>query len=225
MHDMLPLLRRYYAIAVGIFLLIHFPMRMLAHFTVSRSGMRDWWPHPLFGVVVSNLVLLLSFVLVEGVFIAYVLESEHGAPSLRRAIRRAGSRFGALVVARAAYFAAVAAGLALFIVPGVIVAVLFMLHSWILLAEGVSVVEAYRRSAALVKGRVLSTLRRFLPVAVATALSFGAGFFLVMLTLRAIRPFPVFKIAPLTMTLAETAIVLPILMAGVLFFRYREVQV
>jgi hypothetical protein len=216
------LLRRYLLPALAIFLLIHFPIRALAHLSTSRSGLRDYWSSPIMGVLIANLLLLLSFVLVEGTFISYVLAAEQGRPSLANAVRHAGRRFGTLLLARIIYFVVIAVGLAMFVVPGIILAILFMFHAWIIVAEDQPAISALRRSATLLRAHLFPTLRRVLPVALATAAWLGSGFVVVGMTLRTVRPFPILKLAPLTMTLVESGIILPVLLAGVLFFYHRS---
>jgi hypothetical protein len=214
--------RRVFLPTLGVFLLIHFPARLAAHASISRSGLREYWPHPITGVIVSNLVLLASFVLVEGTLIAYAAASAQRETSLEAALRTSFKRFPRLVAARFLYFVAVACGLVLFVVPGVVVAVLFSMHAWAVIVEDRSALSSLRRSWQLVRGRVGGTFRRLVPATVASAVWLAAGFVIVGFLLQAIRPFPVFKVAPLVMAIVETGIILPVLAVGVLFSRYRS---
>ena len=151
--------RKYFLPAAGMFLLIHFPARLLAHLSMSRSGLRDYWPHPVAGVIVANLVLLASFVLIEGTLIAYVAASARETSSMEAAFRRACARFPQLLLARILYFVSVAAGLAFFVVPGLVIAVFFSMHAWAVIAEDRQPVRSLSRSYELIRGRFGSTLR------------------------------------------------------------------
>src|SRR5688500_4951266 len=103
--------RRVFIPAVGIFLLVHLPVRLAAHASISRSWFRDYWSHPAIGVVVANLLLFLSFVLVEGALISYVAPLDTRERSVEEALRHAFSRFPQLLLARSLYVAAVGCGL------------------------------------------------------------------------------------------------------------------
>jgi hypothetical protein len=214
--------RRVFIPTFGIFLLVHLPARLAAHVSVSGSGLRDYWSHPVVGVLAANSVLLASFVIVEGALIAYVAARSRREASLEAALRQSFNRFPQLLLARLLYFVFVGCGLVLFVVPGVIVAVLFSMHGWVIIAEDRSVVSSLRRSFELVRGRVLGTIRHLLPATLASLVWLTSGFALLGLLLRAVRPFPVFKLAPFAMVIIETGIILPVLAIGLLFYRYRS---
>lgn len=108
---------------------------------------------------------LLGEVLYAGVVAAAVLAAREGREHTLRQIARK-LPYGRLILADLLWVLAVATGLLLLIVPGLIAMAWFALIGPVIEIEQTRVVEGFRRSADLVRGHTLRVLALILPVLV-----------------------------------------------------------
>ncbi len=218
----LRLFRSFYLRALGVFLLVHFPLRVVGHFVRSDSAIGEMVGSTLAQALLANGVLLVSWTLVEGALLATLVARRRGeqigiGASLAESVRR----FPTFLAARTIFLAAVVLGTALLVVPGVLAACLLMLHGWMIFDRRLGVFASLAESVKVVRSRLRSTVGISLPVAGITALWVVAGVAMVAVTLRLTAPImPIFKIAPFTMTLMETGFLLFTLLTGIVYANY-----
>ena len=215
----LSLFRSLYWRALILFLIIHFPLRIMVHFVISSEMVTNRVVRSLS----ANAVLLVSWTLTEGAILALMVQRRRaGTTSLRAAVCESLRRFPVFLVSRTVFLVVLAISSALFIVPGIVMGCLLMLHGWLIFDQGTGPFAALAGSYRLVHGRIRRTLRMSLPVAVVVLAWISIGIVFVAVSLRfASQHMPIFKIAPLTLTLVESGMLLFTILTGVLYVTYR----
>ncbi len=217
----LGLFRSFYLRALAVFLLVHFPLRIVGHLVRSDAGIGAALAGPE-RVFFANAVLLVSWTLVEGAMLTMLVAKRRGGTiGLLGALAESVRRFPAFLMARTLFLLAVAAGTLVLVVPGVVIACLLMLHGWLIFDRDLGALASLKESANLVRSRLKNAVGVSLPVAGITFLWVAIGVAFVAVTLRLTAPFmPIFKIAPLTMTLMETGFVLFTILTGIVYASY-----
>ena len=216
----LRLFRSFYWQCLGLFLIIHFPFRILVHFIVST----DWTANPTLRTGSMMLVLLVSWTLTEGAILALLVQHRRGGEtSMRSALMTSFRKFPQFVIARALFLLAVLSASVFLLIPGIAVGCLLMLHGWLVFDADAGPVAALKGSFDLVYRRVRQTLGASLPVLGATIGWLVAGAAVVAVTLQLVSQImPIFKIAPLTMTIMESGMLLFTLLTGLFYVTYRS---
>ena len=216
------LFRSFYLRALAIFLLVHFPLRIVGHFLRSDETISAALESVALQALLANGVLLISWTLVEGTLLATLVQRRQGREiGILAALAESVRRFPTFLAARTLFLLAVAAGSVALIVPGILVTCLFMLHGWLIFDRRLGVLSSLRESALIVGSRLRKTLGLSLPVAAMTLVWVVLGVAFVAITLRLVSPMmPIFKIAPFTMTLMETGFILFTILTGIVYANY-----
>ncbi len=218
----LGLFKSFYLRALAVFLLVHFPLRMVGHFVRSDEAIAAALQSVALQALLANGLLLISWTLVEGTLLATLVQRRRGHEiGIPAALKESLRRFPTFLAARTLFLLAVAAGSVVLIVPGILATCLLMLHGWLIFDRGLGALAALKESARIVKSRLRKTLGLSLPVAGMTLVWVALGVLFVAQTLRFTAPLmPIFKIAPFTMTLMETGFVLFTILTGILYANY-----
>jgi hypothetical protein len=131
------------------------------------------------GVFILSILGIVLYLFAHGMTIAMAKEIvERGTTSLNRGIAVTTERFGPLLGASALVGLTVAAGFMLFVIPGILASLFFMLTFVAVIIENLDAVKAMKRSYGVVRSRLRDSVMLFVAlIIIGLALSVVNGIF------------------------------------------------
>lgn len=123
-----------------------------------------------FGLLNMIVMMLASAFLAASLYTLALKELDGESPTPREVFGAAGQMFLPLLGLNILFFIAVAGGMILLIVPGVLIALAWCVAGPALIAEGVGITQSFRRSADLTRGNRWLLFALFLLFFIASAL-------------------------------------------------------